>query len=78
LREQPDGSNSAVVRHREPNGEIMDTYKLPTQNALCNNIALLNNGSFAVEAFVIGTVSTREREEPVRIQPLLKSAATAL
>ena len=45
---EPDGSNSAVVRHRESNGEIMDTYKLPTQNALCNDIALLKNGSFAV------------------------------
>ena len=44
---EPDGSNSAVVRHRESNGEIMDTYKLPTQNALCNDIALLKNGSFA-------------------------------
>jgi hypothetical protein len=45
---EPDGSNSAVVRHRESDGEIIDTYKLPTQNALCNDIALLKNGSFAV------------------------------
>ena len=45
---ESDGSNSAVVRHRESNGEIMATYKLPTQNALCNDIALLKNGSFAV------------------------------
>ena len=45
---EPDASNSAVVRHRESTGEIMDTYKLPTQNALCNDIALLKNGSFAV------------------------------
>jgi hypothetical protein len=45
---EPDGSNSAVVRHRESDGEIIETYKLPTQNALCNDIALLKNGSFAV------------------------------
>lgn len=45
---EPEGSNSAVVRHRESDGDIMETYKLPTQNALCNDIALLKNGSFAV------------------------------
>ena len=45
---EPDGSNSAVVRHRESDGEIIDTYKLPTQNALCNDIALLKDRSFAV------------------------------
>ena len=45
---EPDGSNSAVVRHDESSGEIKGTYKLPTQNALCNDIALLKNGSFAV------------------------------
>jgi hypothetical protein len=45
---EPDGSNSAVVRHDEASGEIKGTYKLPTQNALCNDIALLKNGSFAV------------------------------
>ena len=45
---EPDGSNSAVVRHDEASGEIKATYKLPTQNALCNDIALLKNGSFAV------------------------------
>jgi hypothetical protein len=45
---EPDGSNSAVVRHRESTGEIIDTYKLPTQNALCNDIPLLKNRSFAV------------------------------
>ena len=45
---EPDGSNSAVVRHRESDGEIIDTYKLPMKNALCNDIALLKNGSFAV------------------------------
>jgi hypothetical protein len=45
---EADGSNSAVVRHDESSGEIKGTYKLPTQNALCNDIALLKNGSFAV------------------------------
>jgi hypothetical protein len=45
---EPDGSNSAVVRHDGASGEIKGTYKLPTQNALCNDIALLQNGSFAV------------------------------
>ena len=45
---EPDGRNSAVVRHDESSGEIKATYKLPTQNALCNDIALLKNNSFAV------------------------------
>lgn len=45
---EPDGSNSAVVRHDESSGEIKGTYKLPMQNALCNDIALLKRGSFAV------------------------------
>jgi hypothetical protein len=45
---QPDGSSSAVVRHHEANGAVMGVYKLPTKNALCNDIALLKNGSFAV------------------------------
>ncbi|HSH40136.1 MAG TPA: hypothetical protein VK993_15290, partial [Chthoniobacterales bacterium] len=45
---EPDGSNSAVVRHHETSGAIEDTYKLPTPNALCNDIALLKNGNFAV------------------------------
>lgn len=45
---ESNGSSSAVVRHDESNGEIKDTYKLPMQNALCNDIALLKNGSFAV------------------------------
>ena len=45
---EADGSNSAVVRHQETTGAVMATYKLPTQNALCNDIALLKNGSFAV------------------------------
>lgn len=45
---EPDGSNSAVARHDESSGEIKGTYKLPMQNALCNDIALLKNGSFAV------------------------------
>ena len=43
-----DGSYSAVVRHDESTGAVMAEYKLPTQNALCNDIALLENGSFAV------------------------------
>jgi sugar lactone lactonase YvrE len=43
-----DGSSSAVVRHHESNGGIMAIYRLPTRNALCNDIALLRNGSFAV------------------------------
>jgi sugar lactone lactonase YvrE len=43
-----DGSSSAVVRHHESNGGIMAIHKLPTRNALCNDIALLRNGSFAV------------------------------
>jgi hypothetical protein len=42
-----DGSNSAVVRHRESDGAVMGSYKLPTQKALCNDVALLKNGSFA-------------------------------
>ncbi len=45
---EADGSNSAVVRHDESSGEIKGTYKLPMPNALCNDIALLKNGSFAV------------------------------
>ena len=45
---EPGADNSAVVRHHEPSGAIMGIYKLPTQNALCNDIALLRNGSFAV------------------------------
>ena len=45
---EPDGSNSAVARHDESSGEIKASYKLPTPNALCNDIALLKNGSFAV------------------------------
>ena len=44
----PDGSYSAVVRHHEGNGAITAVYRLPTENALCNDIALLPNGSFAV------------------------------
>jgi hypothetical protein len=46
--DEADGSNAAVVRHHESNGEIEATYKLPTKNAYCNDIALLKNGSFAV------------------------------
>lgn len=53
---EPDGSNSAVVRHHESSGEIEGNYRLPTQNALCNDIALLNNGSFAVTDSNNGTV----------------------
>jgi hypothetical protein len=45
---EEDGSNSAVVRHNESSGKIEATYKLPMPNALCNDIALLKNGSFAV------------------------------
>src|SRR5688572_4623745 len=45
---EPDGSNSAVVRHDESSGEIKSTSRLPMPNALCNDIALLKNGSFAV------------------------------
>src|SRR4051812_2387566 len=45
---EADGSNSAVVRHDESSGEIKGTYKLPMQNAYCNDIALLKNGRFAV------------------------------
>jgi hypothetical protein len=45
---EPDASNSAVVRHDESSGEIKGTYKLPMKDALCNDIALLKNGSFAV------------------------------
>jgi hypothetical protein len=45
---EANGSNSAVVRHDESSGEIKGTYKLPVQNAYCNDIALLKNGSFAV------------------------------
>jgi hypothetical protein len=45
---EADGSNSAVVRHHESTGAVLATYKLPRQNALCNDIALLKNGSFAV------------------------------
>lgn len=48
---EPDGSNSAVVRHRESDGEIIATYKLPTCNALCDDIALLKNGRSARSAF---------------------------
>ncbi len=46
--DEADGSNAAVVRHHESSGEIEATYKLPTPNAYCNDIALLKNGSFAV------------------------------
>ncbi len=53
---EPGGSNAAVVRHHESSGEIEGNYKLPTQNALCNDIALLNNGSFAVTDSNNGTV----------------------
>src|ERR1051326_4378321 len=53
---EADGSNSAVVRHDESSGEIKATYKLPTQNAYCNDIALLRNGSFAVTDSNNGTV----------------------
>jgi hypothetical protein len=45
---EADGSNSAVVRHDESSGEIKGTHKMATQNALCNDIALLRNSSFAV------------------------------
>ena len=45
---EADGSNSAVVRHDESSGEIKGRYKLPMPNALCNDVALLKNGSFAV------------------------------
>lgn len=45
---EPEGNNAAVVRHDESSGEIKDTYQLPAQNSLCNDIALLKNGSFAV------------------------------
>jgi len=45
---QPDGSNSAVVRHHQINGAIMAIHRLPAKNALCNDIALLKDGSFAV------------------------------
>jgi len=53
---EPDGSNSAVVRHHESSGAIKETYKLPTPNALCNDIALLKNGSFAVTDSNNGTI----------------------
>jgi hypothetical protein len=46
--DEADGSNAAVVRHHESSGEIEATYKLPTKNAYCNDIALLKNGGFAV------------------------------
>ncbi|HEV2804591.1 MAG TPA: tetratricopeptide repeat protein [Chthoniobacterales bacterium] len=46
--DEADGSNAAVVRHNESSGEIEESYKLPTKNAYCNDIALLKNGSFAV------------------------------
>lgn len=42
------GGDSAVVRHHEANGAITGIYKLPMKDALCNDIALLKNGSFAV------------------------------
>jgi hypothetical protein len=45
---EEDGSNSAVVRHNESSGKIEATYKLSMPNALCNDIALLKKGSFAV------------------------------
>ena len=53
---EPDGSNAAVVRHHESSGAIEGNYKLLTQNALCNDIALLKNGSFAVTDSNNGTV----------------------
>jgi hypothetical protein len=53
---EADGSNSAVVRHNELSGAIEGTYKLPTTNALCNDIALLKNGSFTVTDSNNGTV----------------------
>lgn len=46
--DEADGSNAAVVRHHQSSGEIEATYKLPTKNAYCNDIALLKNGGFAV------------------------------
>lgn len=45
---ESDGSHSAVVRHHESSGAVEATYKLPMPNALCHDIALLKNGSFAV------------------------------
>jgi hypothetical protein len=45
---EADGSDAAVVRQDEASGEIKATYKLPMTNALCNDIALLKEGSFAV------------------------------
>ena len=53
---EPDGSNSAVVRHHESTGAVLGIYKLPTQNALCNDIALFKNGSFAVTDTTNGVV----------------------
>jgi hypothetical protein len=54
--DEADGSNAAVVRHNESSGEVEATYKLPTKNAYCNDIALLKNGSFAVTDSNNGTV----------------------
>ena len=45
---EPGGDKSAVVRHHELSGAISAIHALPTPNALCNDIALLKNGSFAV------------------------------
>ena len=45
---EADGTNPAIVRHDESTGDIKGTYKLPMQNAYCNDVALLKNGSFAV------------------------------
>jgi hypothetical protein len=66
---EPDGSNSAVVRHRESDGTIMGIYKLPTQNALCNDIALLKNTSFAVTDTNNGAVFhlVRNKLEPLAL-----------
>lgn len=45
---EPGGNNSAVVRHHEPSGGIVAIHRLPAANALCNDIAVLKDGSFAV------------------------------
>lgn len=45
---EPGGNNSAVVRHHEPSGAIIAIHRLPTSNALCNDIALLRGSSFVV------------------------------
>ena len=45
---EPDGSNSGVVRHDEAAGEIKAAYKLPLPSGYSNDLALLRNGSFAV------------------------------